>query len=59
MLAGAVVASGELEATVTAIGASTFFGKTMALLGAPEERGHLKTVWQWCMRAGVVGAWLS
>jgi hypothetical protein len=44
ILAGAVVSSGELDAEVTAIGADTFFGKTMALLGAPEERGHLQTV---------------
>jgi hypothetical protein len=39
-----VVSSGELDAEVTAIGTDTFFGKTMALLGAPEERGHLQTV---------------
>ena len=39
-----MVSSGELDAEVTAIGADTFFGKTMALLGAPEERGHLQTV---------------
>lgn len=41
ILSGAVVASGEMEAEVTAIGAETFFGKTIALLGAPEEKGHL------------------
>ena len=41
VLSGAVVASGEMEAEVTAIGGETFFGKTIALLGAPEEKGHL------------------
>lgn len=41
ILSGAVVASGEMEAEVTSIGADTFFGKTIALLGAPEEKGHL------------------
>lgn len=44
VLAGAVVAQGELEGVVTAVGVNTFFGKTMALLGRPEERGHLQTV---------------
>ena len=44
VLAGAVVASGELDALVVATGADTFFGKTMALLGTPQERGHLQTV---------------
>jgi magnesium-transporting ATPase (P-type) len=38
-----VVASGELDAVVVSTGADTFFGRTMALLGAPEERGHLQT----------------
>ncbi len=46
ILSGAVVASGELEAVVTATGTDTFFGKTLALLGQPEERGHLQTVKQ-------------
>ncbi|KAK9833891.1 hypothetical protein WJX74_009082 [Apatococcus lobatus] len=41
ILSGAVVASGEMQAEVTSIGAETFFGKTIALLGAPEEKGHL------------------
>lgn len=44
ILAGAVVAQGELDAQITAIGANTFFGKTMTLLGAPEEKGHLQAV---------------
>ncbi|GAQ86611.1 hypothetical protein KFL_003000045 [Klebsormidium nitens] len=44
VLAGATVTQGELEAQVTATGADSFFGKTIALLGAPEERGHLQTV---------------
>jgi magnesium-transporting ATPase (P-type) len=44
VLAGAVVASGELHARVAETGANTFFGKTMALLAAPEEQGHLQTV---------------
>ncbi len=44
ILAGAVVAQGELDAVVTAIGANTFFGKTMTLLGSPEEKGHLQKV---------------
>lgn len=41
ILSGAVVASGEMKAEITSIGAKTFFGKTIALLGAPEEKGHL------------------
>lgn len=44
MLSGACVTQGELEAVVTAVGRNTFFGKTIALLGAPEERGHLQKV---------------
>lgn len=44
VLAGAVVAQGELEALVSGIGINTFFGKTMALLGTPQERGHLQKV---------------
>lgn len=42
MLAGAVVAQGELEAVITETGADTFFGKTIALLGQREEPGHLQ-----------------
>lgn len=42
VLSGACVTQGELEAVVTAVGPNTFFGKTIALLGAPEERGHLQ-----------------
>jgi hypothetical protein len=38
------VTQGELEAQVTAMGADSFFGKTIALLGAPDERGHLQKV---------------
>ena len=41
ILSGAVVAQGELDAVVTAVGSNTFFGKTISLLGAPQERGHL------------------
>lgn len=44
VLAGAVVAQGELDAVVASIGADTFFGKTMALLGGRKERGHLQKV---------------
>jgi H+-transporting ATPase len=44
VLSGASVTQGELEAVVTAVGPNTFFGKTIALLGAPEERGHLQKV---------------
>lgn len=44
VLSGACVNQGELEAVVTAVGANTFFGKTIALLGAPEQRGHLQQV---------------
>ena len=46
VLSGACVTQGELEAVVTAVGRNTFFGKTIALLGAPEERGHLQKVLQ-------------
>jgi H+-transporting ATPase len=44
VLAGAVVASGELDAVVASTGKDTFFGKTMALLAQPQERGHLNIV---------------
>lgn len=44
ILAGAVVAEGEMDAVVTAIGKECFFGKTMALLDAPQEVGHLTQV---------------
>jgi H+-transporting ATPase len=46
VLAGAVVAAGELAAQVTATGANTFFGKTMLLLARPKETGHLQKVRQ-------------
>jgi magnesium-transporting ATPase (P-type) len=64
ILGGAVVASGELEARVTAIGTDTFFGKTIALLGAPEEVGHLQKVrprpcWSVTLSAGLLGVCLS
>ena len=44
VLAGAVVAQGELDAVVVATAADTFFGKTMSLLGTTNERGHLQKV---------------
>ena len=44
VLAGAVVAEGEMDAMVSAIGKECFFGKTMALLDAPQEVGHLQQV---------------
>ena len=44
ILGGAVVAQGELDATVTAVGGNTFFGKTISLLGATQEQGHLLKV---------------
>ena len=44
ILAGAVVAEGELDAVVTATGRDCFFGKTMALLDASQETGHLQKV---------------
>ena len=44
ILGGAVVASGELEAIVHSTGGDTFFGKTLALLSQPQERGHLQQV---------------
>ena len=44
VLAGAVVAEGEMDAVVSAIGKECFFGKTMALLDAPQEVGHLQQV---------------
>lgn len=44
VLSGACVTQGELEAVVTAVGRNTFFGKTIALLGVPDERGHLQKV---------------
>jgi hypothetical protein len=42
--AGAVVASGESDAAVSAIGGETFFGKTLSLLAQAQERGHLQKV---------------
>lgn len=44
ILSGACVNQGELEAKVTAVGGNTFFGKTIALLGEPESKGHLQKV---------------
>lgn len=44
VLAGSVVAQGELDAVVTETGASTFFGKTVALLGQAQDKGHLQKV---------------
>lgn len=44
VLSGAVVEQGESEATVTAVGANTFFGRTITLLSRPEEKGHLQQV---------------
>ena len=44
VLAGAVAAEGEMDAVVSAIGKECFFGKTMALLDAPQEVGHLHQV---------------
>ena len=44
ILSGACVNQGELDAVVTAVGRNTFFGKTIALLGEPEESGHLQRV---------------
>jgi H+-transporting ATPase len=44
VLAGSVVAAGEMDAIVTATGKQSFFGRTMSLLDAPEERGHLYKV---------------
>lgn len=44
VLSGAVVEQGESEAIVTAVGANTFFGKTITLLSRPEEKGHLQKV---------------
>ena len=44
ILSGACVTQGELEAVVIAVGPNTFFGRTLALLGAPEQLGHLQKV---------------
>ena len=44
ILGGAVVAQGELDAIVHTTGGDTFFGKTLALLAQPQERGHLQQV---------------
>lgn len=49
ILAGAVVAEGEMDAVVSAIGKECFFGKTMALLDAPQEVGHLHQVRAWLL----------
>lgn len=63
VLAGAVVASGELDGVVLDTGANTFFGKTMALLAQPQERGHLNIVlgeqqgaWAQCGMADWLGS---
>lgn len=42
VLSGAVVEAGETDAIVSAVGANTFFGKTITLLNRPEEKGHLQ-----------------
>ena len=44
LLAGAVVSEGEMDGVVSATGRQCFFGKTMALLDAPQEAGHLHQV---------------
>lgn len=44
IFSGAVVEQGESEAVVTAVGSSTFFGRTINLLSRPEEKGHLQQV---------------
>mmetsp|Transcript_8326 Transcript_8326/g.24910 ORF Transcript_8326/g.24910 Transcript_8326/m.24910 type:complete len:686 (+) Transcript_8326:251-2308(+) len=58
ILSGACVNQGELDAVVTAVGRNTFFGKTIALLGAPEQRGHLQQVMSRMTIALAVGAFL-
>jgi len=42
VLSGAVVVQGELEMMVTATGADTFFGKTIALLATVKEQGNVQ-----------------
>jgi len=59
ILGGAVVLQGELEMVVTAIGADTFFGKTIALLSSVKEEGNIQKILQkvaaiMCI-AGVLG----
>jgi len=59
ILGGAVVLQGELEMIVTAIGADTFFGKTIALLSSVKEEGNIQKILHkvaaaMCV-AGVVG----
>ena len=44
VLSGAVVTAGEGDALVTATGKNSFFGKTIALLGDDNERGHMQKV---------------
>jgi H+-transporting ATPase len=39
---GSTVVRGEVEATVSATGAETFFGKTASLLNSEKGMGHLQ-----------------
>ena len=44
VLSGAVITAGEGDALVTATGKNSFFGKTIALLGDDDGRGHMQKV---------------
>ena len=41
---GSTVTRGEIEATVTATGSQTFFGKTADLVQGVDELGHFEKV---------------
>lgn len=59
VLSGAVVVQGEIDMMVTATGADTFFGKTIALLATVKEQGNVQkllgTVAKIMCTFGVVG----
>ena len=44
LLSGAVITAGEGDTLVTATGKNSFFGKTIALLGDDDGRGHMQKV---------------
>lgn len=44
VLSGAVVEQGELEMVVTATGANSFYGKTIALIDSVQEQGNIQKV---------------
>mmetsp|Transcript_12052 Transcript_12052/g.21478 ORF Transcript_12052/g.21478 Transcript_12052/m.21478 type:complete len:965 (+) Transcript_12052:165-3059(+) len=55
---GSTVARGEVEATVTATGMNTFFGKTANLIQSVDELGHLQKILLYIMAFLIVLSFL-